>query len=71
MRNLKKKDIDGKICLLRVDFNVEDIKDALRPTASLPTMKFLLKSLIKYFSFQTELRTNWVAHMVENTQQKE
>ena len=44
LRNLKKKDIDGKICLLRVDFNVEDIKDALRPTASLPTMKFLLKN---------------------------
>src|SRR3989344_5095328 len=44
LRDLKKKDVAGKICLLRVDFNVGDIKDALRPTASLPTMKFLLKN---------------------------
>ncbi len=38
-----KKDLAGKTCLLRVDFNVESDKDALRLEASLPTIKFLLK----------------------------
>lgn len=37
------KKLPGKICLLRVDFNVDSAKDALRLEASLPTIKFLLK----------------------------
>ncbi len=44
LQDLKKKDIAGKTCLLRVDFNVESSRDALRLTASLPTMMFLLKN---------------------------
>jgi 3-phosphoglycerate kinase len=39
----KLQKLPGKTCLLRVDFNVEGVKDALRLEASLPTMKFLLK----------------------------
>ncbi len=44
LSDLKKKDISGKTCVLRVDFNVESIKDALRLEASLPSIKFLLKN---------------------------
>ena len=42
LRDLAKKNLTGKVCLLRVDFNVESTKDALRLEASLPTMKWLL-----------------------------
>lgn len=46
---LKKSNLTGKVCLLRVDFNVDpsagsgrDHQDALRLESSLPTMKWLL-----------------------------
>ncbi|MEK7654459.1 MAG: phosphoglycerate kinase [Patescibacteria group bacterium] len=42
LKDLAKKNLTGKVCLLRVDFNVESTKDALRLEASLPTMKWLL-----------------------------
>ncbi|TSC81617.1 MAG: phosphoglycerate kinase [Parcubacteria group bacterium Gr01-1014_19] len=42
LKDLAKKNLTGKVCLLRVDFNVESAKDALRLEASLPTMKWLL-----------------------------
>lgn len=42
LKDLAKKNLSGKVCLLRVDFNVESTKDALRLEASLPTMKWLL-----------------------------
>ncbi|MDP1718823.1 MAG: phosphoglycerate kinase [bacterium] len=42
LKDLTKKNLTGKICLLRVDFNVESMKDSLRMEASLPTMKWLL-----------------------------
>ncbi len=42
LKDLAKKNLTGKVCLLRVDFNVEGTKDALRLEASLPTMKWLL-----------------------------
>lgn len=44
LADLKNKDIAGKACILRVDFNVESAKDALRLEASLPSIKFLLKN---------------------------
>src|SRR3989344_6416614 len=37
----------GKTCILRVDFNVENDKDALRLEASLPTIKFLFKKGVR------------------------
>jgi len=43
LTELKSKNLSKEICVLRVDFNVKDIKDALRLEASLPTIKFLLK----------------------------
>ncbi len=42
LKDLAKKNLTGKVCLLRVDFNVESTKDALRLESSLPTMKWLL-----------------------------
>lgn len=42
LKDLAKKNLTGKVCLLRVDFNMESTKDALRLEASLPTMKWLL-----------------------------
>lgn len=42
LNDLAKKNLNGKVCLFRVDFNVESTKDALRLEASLPTMKWLL-----------------------------
>src|SRR3989338_3964233 len=44
LRQLKKKDLVGKICLLRTDFNVKNVSDSLRLERSLPTIKFLLKN---------------------------
>ncbi|MDO8466760.1 MAG: phosphoglycerate kinase [bacterium] len=42
LKDLAKKNLTDKVCLLRVDFNVESTKDALRLEASLPTMQWLL-----------------------------
>ena len=42
LSQLKNKNLTEKVYLLRVDYNVENIKDALRLQASLPTIKFLL-----------------------------
>ncbi len=42
--DVRKKDLAGKTCLLRADFNVESAKDALRVEATIPTVKFLLKN---------------------------
>ena len=42
LKDLAKKNLTGKVCLLRVDFNVESDKDALKLESSLPTMKWLL-----------------------------
>jgi 3-phosphoglycerate kinase len=53
LKNLKKKDLSGKTCLLRVDFSVtdEELKKTkgkknipLRIEKALPTIKFLLKN---------------------------
>lgn len=45
LSDLKKKDVAGKTCLLRVDFNIEDPqKDSLRLERSLPTIKWLIKN---------------------------
>jgi len=41
LSGLDKKQFKGEVVLVRVDFNVEDIHDALRLEASLPTIKFL------------------------------
>ncbi|MDP2695980.1 MAG: phosphoglycerate kinase [bacterium] len=38
-----KGDLNGKVVLLRLDLNVEKVKDALRLSAALPTIKLLLK----------------------------
>lgn len=43
LSKLKAKEFAGKTCLLRVDFNVENITDSLRLKNSLPVIKFLLK----------------------------
>lgn len=43
LSKLKAKEFAGKTCLLRVDFNVKNIKDSLRLKNSLPTIKFLFK----------------------------
>ena len=42
LRNLTSKQLRGKTALLRVDFNVENKRDAYRLQASLPTINFLL-----------------------------
>ncbi len=39
-----KKSLAGRVCLLRVDFNVESAKDALRLEESLPTARLLLRA---------------------------
>ncbi|MEK7590497.1 MAG: phosphoglycerate kinase [Patescibacteria group bacterium] len=43
LSKLKIREFTGKTCLLRVDFNVENVKDSLRLKNSLPTIKFLLR----------------------------
>jgi len=43
LKDLAKKNLTGKTCLLRVDFNIESVKDSLRLEESLPTIKFLLQ----------------------------
>ncbi len=50
LSDLKKKDLKGKICLLRIDLNIKDSeldKNNLRIQAILPTIKFLLKNGVK------------------------
>ncbi|MDD5547483.1 MAG: phosphoglycerate kinase [Candidatus Pacebacteria bacterium] len=50
MKYLKKlagKDLTGKTCLLRVDFNLKSPKDIFRIKAILPTLKFLLEKNTK------------------------
>lgn len=47
LSHLKKQQISGKICLLRVDFNVENERETLRLYLSLPTIKFLLAKGLK------------------------
>lgn len=42
LRKLTSKQLRGKIVLLRVDFNVENRRDAYRLRASLPTINFIL-----------------------------
>ena len=43
LKQLLAKDLKDKICLLRVDFNVESNEDSFRIAASIPTIKYLLK----------------------------
>ena len=43
LRQLSAKELKDKICLLRVDFNVESNEDSFRIAASIPTIKYLLK----------------------------
>ena len=43
LRDLGPKSIANKTVIVRVDFNVESDRDALRLEASLPTLKYLLK----------------------------
>ena len=49
LRDLAKKRLKGKICLLRVDLNIEkaDEKTSLRIKAILPTLEFLIKRGVK------------------------
>ncbi|MDD5431315.1 MAG: phosphoglycerate kinase, partial [Candidatus Pacebacteria bacterium] len=42
LSRLTSKEISGKICLLRVDFNLKSLEDGFRVDAVLPTIKFLL-----------------------------
>jgi len=47
LSQLKNKNLSGKICLLRVDFNIENERETFRLYSSLPTIKFLLARGIK------------------------
>ena len=43
LSGLANKDFSGQTCVLRVDFNVESVRDSFRLASSLPTIKFLLE----------------------------
>ena len=58
---VNEKEISGKTCILRVDFNVEDAKDSLRLEASLPTMRLLLKNKAKILIISHRGRPKLVA----------
>ena len=47
LKQLLAKDLKDKICLLRVDFNVESNEDSFRIAASIPTIKYLLKKKVR------------------------
>ncbi len=43
LSKVRRRELAGKTCILRVDFNVESTKDALRLEAALPSIKFLIQ----------------------------
>lgn len=47
LSRFSKKDLSGKVCILRVDLNLKSLSDFFRIDAILPTIKFLLKRKAK------------------------
>jgi 3-phosphoglycerate kinase len=44
LSDLKRKELNGKICLLRIDLNIKSLNDHFRIDSILPTIKYLLKN---------------------------
>ncbi|MBI5401632.1 phosphoglycerate kinase [Candidatus Wolfebacteria bacterium] len=73
LSSLKKNQISGKTCLLRVDLNILDkdiSKDNLRVQAVLPTIKFLVKNGAKVVLMSHRGRTKKVKSKMENRKWK-
>ena len=61
MRFLKrtpKKEISGKVAILRTDLNIQGIEDAYRLEAALPTIQFLLKRRVRVIVISHRGRPN-------------
>lgn len=60
LSQLNKKELNGKVCLLRVDLNIKSLKDQFRIDSILPTIKYLLKNNVRIIILSHRGRPNGV-----------